>query len=455
MVWDGMRALDYVLTRAEVDAARIAVTGTSGGGFQSTWLGALDERVAVVMPSCFVTALPMRMANRIFDDPDSDPEQDPPGLVAAGIDHPGLLLLAYPRPVHVAAAVKDFFPIEGTRQTLREVAALYERFGKGDRIALTEGYHGHQYSAENQEAAFAFLDRAFGRPARRGLDPVSILDPAALRCTSSGQVRPDLGGRSLLEVVREIYRERKGHESQTLGDVYRGSGDPGIRAWPVVAHAGPVPRHTIAWESRGRSTVGDAVVDRYLLHHSGLLVPLLNVHRQAPPGRAVLRVSLAGKLRPEDWSEVDPLLAAGDGVLSFDGRGLGENQMRYKAASIDDPELVALPEDAAYVSPVSGVLANHAYNALLTGRPYFLEMIEDAEVVLRFAREKLGATRLAVTGRGDAGLLAAGIAAAVPDVELLPSSSAPFSWAQAVEEMRETWPIHYLMPGGAYLRLAR
>ena len=50
----------------------------------------------MVAPSCFVTSLPMRMANRIFEDPDSDPEQDPPGLVSEGIDHPGLLLLVVP-----------------------------------------------------------------------------------------------------------------------------------------------------------------------------------------------------------------------------------------------------------------------------------------------------------------------------------------------------------------------
>ena len=87
MVWDGMRALDYLLTRADVDPARIAVTGTSGGGFQSLYLGALDERIQVVAPSCFVTSLPM-LAERIFEDPDSDPEQDPMSGVA-GIDHAG------------------------------------------------------------------------------------------------------------------------------------------------------------------------------------------------------------------------------------------------------------------------------------------------------------------------------------------------------------------------------
>ena len=104
--------------------ARIAITGTSGGGLP----GHLDRRARpahrAVLPSCFLTALPMRMANRIFEDPDSDPEQDPPGLVSEGVDHPGLLLLAYPRPLHVSAAVHDFFPIEGTRRTMREVAAV-------------------------------------------------------------------------------------------------------------------------------------------------------------------------------------------------------------------------------------------------------------------------------------------------------------------------------------------
>src|SRR4029453_5518223 len=96
-IWDGMRALDYLLTRPDVDAARIAVTGTSGGGQQAADLGGLDEGIAGVASSCFVTAMPMGVANRIFEDPDSDPEQDPPGLVSDGIDHPGLLLLVYPR----------------------------------------------------------------------------------------------------------------------------------------------------------------------------------------------------------------------------------------------------------------------------------------------------------------------------------------------------------------------
>src|SRR5262245_15699092 len=74
-VWDGMRAVDYLLTRPEVDPSHVSMTGTSGGGFQTAIIAALDTRINAAAPSCYITALPMRVANRIFMDPDSDPEQ--------------------------------------------------------------------------------------------------------------------------------------------------------------------------------------------------------------------------------------------------------------------------------------------------------------------------------------------------------------------------------------------
>ena len=65
---------------------------------------ALDPRIAAVLPSCFPTALPMRMANRIFEDPDSDPEQDPPGLVSAQFRPKALAWL----PAEDSEAMQDF-----------------------------------------------------------------------------------------------------------------------------------------------------------------------------------------------------------------------------------------------------------------------------------------------------------------------------------------------------------
>src|SRR5437879_3675595 len=152
----------------------------------------------------------MRISNRIFADPDSDPEQDLFGMISNGVDHPGLLLLVYPRPVMVAAAVLDFFPIEGTRKTVREVRSLYERFEHGDRIALVEGYHGHQFSPENQEAALNFLDHFNQMPIRNGLPPVKELADKDLLCTRTGQAALDFSdAKSLMEVIREFYVEHR------------------------------------------------------------------------------------------------------------------------------------------------------------------------------------------------------------------------------------------------------
>src|SRR4030095_4128947 len=103
----------------------------------------------------------------------------------------GLMLLIYPRPVFVAAAVLDFFPIDGTRSTFREVVGVYRRVGHGDRIAIDEGYHGHAFSVENQAAVIAFMDRFNGLPARRDLPPPSELDDRTLQVTRTGQVMMD------------------------------------------------------------------------------------------------------------------------------------------------------------------------------------------------------------------------------------------------------------------------
>jgi hypothetical protein len=437
-VWDGMRAVDYLLTRPEVDEHRISITGTSGGGLQSAWIGALDPRIAAVIPSCYVTALPMRMANRIFEDPDTDPEQDPDRLVSAGIDHAGLLLLVYPRPLFVASAVKDFVPIEGARRTFREVAQMYRRFGHADGVGMAEGYHEHRFSLENQEEAFAFLDRVNGQPPRVGLASETARPPEALRCTPSGQVRVDLPGRSLMDLVRDYFHANRGAQSLDLATLYRARETPGMTGW----------------EAAGSERAGETVIDRYRLRYAGgLVMPLAHRHRPGSArGPVLLDLSYDGIGGARD-PIVDRRLAEGWGIVSFDARGLGENRMRYKAVSIDDPTLAAPSEDEAYTSPISGVLANHVYNALLTGRPYFLELIEDADIAARFAHERLGATRVAVSGRGPARTWAAAVARAVPGLEAGPGADpTALDWADLVEGQREIWPIHQLLPGGAYVR---
>jgi hypothetical protein len=456
-IWDGIRAVDYLLNRPEVDGERISITGTSGGGFQAAMIAALDGRIKVAVPSCYISALPMRISNRIFVDPDSDPEQDLFGMISNGVDHPGLLLLMYPRPVLVAAAILDFFPIEGTRKSVREVRRLYERFNRGDRIAMLEGYHTHQFSPENQEAALDFLDHFNQMPVRQGLPPVRELADKALLCTRTGQVLLDYSdAKSLMVLIREYYEKYKTGAARSLAKEYYNEKYGGVKGWPVSEYTGaPAGRDQITWEAVGRSKSGGVTIERYMLRHSKRLeMPLLHIHKSAADkGRVLLWFRGGGKATAEDWPELKKYIDEDYDIVSFDFRGLGETRMTYTAVSPDDPTLGGLDFDHAYVNPISGVLANHVYNSLLTGRPYFLQMIEDAEIATRFAREKLGAKEVAVFGPGAAYTLASAIAETLPGIEILTRPDAKVvKWSEIVEQQQEIWPIQYLLPSGAYIQ---
>jgi pimeloyl-ACP methyl ester carboxylesterase len=455
-IWDGIRAVDYLLTRAEVDGERINIVGTSGGGFQAAQIAALDRRIKVVVPSCYITALPMRVFNRIFADPDSDPEQDLFGMISNGVDHPGLLLLMYPRPVLVAAAVLDFFPIEGTHKTFREVRDMYERFHHGDRIALVESYNAHQFSLENQESAIEFLDHFNHMPVRHGLPAVKKLEDKALQCSRTGQEMLDFDdAKSLIEVIGKYYDEHKNRHGGTLAQNYFSDGYSGINKWQVAEDTGVQPvKDLISWESLGSTTAGDVSIDRYLLRHTGQLeMPLLHIHKSSEGQRELLLwFHDDGKATSENWAEIKKYLDKNYDVISIDFRGLGETKMPYKAISPDDPAMAQLDFDQSYVHPLSSVLAGYVYNSILTGRPYFLQLIEDAEIAARFANEKLHLRVTAVTAPGNAYTLASAISETLANIKLLPGADGMvLKWSEIVRQRREIWPIQYLMPSGAYM----
>jgi cephalosporin-C deacetylase-like acetyl esterase len=455
---DGIRALDYLTTRPEVDPDRISVTGTSGGGVQSALLMALETRIFAGLPSCYISSLPMRMENRIFRDPDSDPEQDVHRMVSSGVGHAGLCLLNYPRPLVLSVAVEDFFPIEGARKTWREVEATYRRFGHADKAAIVEGYHPHSFSDHNQLFAFGFLDRQTGMPVRHTFEPFKLLDAETLNSTSTGQVRleyPD--GKDFLDIVRDYYHERKQSTCIDISDMYNGRNYPGINSWSVASWQYGNSQQEIGWEGAGSSSYNGYAVDKYVLHHSGLLsIPVRHIkpRSKSPKGKAVLWFDFHRQLGADNFARIEKLLEQGYDVLSFDFRGQGENKMRFAVTSIDDPRLAAIPLEEQYYSQISGVMANYVYNTLLTGRPYFLQMIEDVEIVARFASDKLGFGQLAVSGCGKAHTVAAAAAGSICDLELIKAPDAELvDWSAIVENKQETWPIEFLLPDGAYVDL--
>ena len=454
-IWDGIRAVDYLLTRPDVDGTKISLTGSSGGGFQTALLGALDERIKVIIPSCYITALPMRVENRIFLDPDSDPEQDLYGFISKGVDHAGLLLMMYPRPVMVATVALDFFPVQGGHKSYEEARAFYARFGHADRIGFAESYNPHQYSLKNQESALNFLDRFNGRPVQHGLPAVTPFNEADLLVTKSGQVSVDYpNAQPLLHFIAE-HAAHAPKRPKTVAQMYRSEQDPAISSWTVSRYAGSAPPRQLRWEPVGSSRAGAVQIDRYVLHHSTYLqMPLLHFHKATSPKGAILWFGLDGKASQKDWPAITRLLTEGYEVYSFDFRGLGEDRMNYRAFSSDDPTLSKGTIEQAYTNPLSSVLADYVYNSLLTGRPYFLQMMDDIKIATLFIHSKDAGSHppLTLAATGEAYELAARFKEIDPTVKTLPAESEQrIDWARIVASGQEQWPIAFLMPFGAEL----
>ncbi len=121
-IWDGIRGIDVLVSRPEVDADRIGITGISGGGTSTTYISAFDDRIAAAAPECFIT----NYYYLFKSEGPQDSEQNLFGLIHHGLDHPDFLELWAPKPTLIMSTTRDFFSIQGARETFQEAGkALY------------------------------------------------------------------------------------------------------------------------------------------------------------------------------------------------------------------------------------------------------------------------------------------------------------------------------------------
>ena len=182
--WDGMRALDYLLTREEVDPKQIGVTGNSGGGTMTTWLCGVERRWAMGAPSCFVTTFRRNLENEL----PADTEQCPPRTIGLGLDHADFLAAMAPKPVIILAKEKDYFDARGAEEAHQRLRHLYSLLGAENNIDLFIGPTYHGYSQENREAMYRWFNR-FTQVSETHTEPeLTIEKDETLWCASSGQV---------------------------------------------------------------------------------------------------------------------------------------------------------------------------------------------------------------------------------------------------------------------------
>ncbi|HWQ53757.1 MAG TPA: acetylxylan esterase [Bryobacteraceae bacterium] len=222
-IWDGMRALDYLLSRPEVEPGKAGCTGCSGGGTLATYISALDPRITVAAPACYINTW-----RRLFSGPTGDSEQSFPDFLAAGLDLTDYIELFAPKPWMISSTVADFFPIEGARHAYQESLRWYRVFGAGERVAWTVGPGPHGMPPEVREGIYGWFIRWLkdGRGDPREED-VDLAPNIELLASETGQV----GGRELYEVILEGFRTRMkpGTTEELLAEIRKWSGSEAKR----------------------------------------------------------------------------------------------------------------------------------------------------------------------------------------------------------------------------------
>ena len=205
---DAMRAVDYLISRPDVDPMRIGATGSSGGGTMTSVLAVMDPRIAAAAPGTFLsTRDAISVGGQL-----QDIEQMWPGTMAEGFDHHELIACFCPKPYMILAVDADSFPLDGTQEIYEYGRECYRLMGKPDGLRLAVDRSTHKYTLPLARAAGSFFAEVFGLPAREvSIDNVPVLEESALFATENGQVVWDLPDawpmwREAQEMMKNTYR---------------------------------------------------------------------------------------------------------------------------------------------------------------------------------------------------------------------------------------------------------
>lgn len=379
--WDGVRAVDYLLTRSDVDPKRIAVAGNSGGGTQSAILGLVESRLATSVVSCYLTSWHEQFGGL----GPQDAEQNFPGFLSAGFDLPDFLVGVAPKPVLMETATRDFFPISGARATYAEAKRLYGILDAEVKAGYFEYDDAHGWSKPRREAAYRWLDKWL-----RGVDETTgetdiRPEPAAnLNATRTGQLQTSLRGHTvqslnLLRAEQQVATRRAlnapGEEVRVL-----------VRKLLQLPESIRKPRVEVLAREGGTSKL-------LLETESGLRIPAVLI---LPSGAKTFGAAIVIDDRGKEASaaEISRYIGQGTAVLAVDPRGWGES--------------APLKGGGGY-SPQNQI----AQRAMLLGRPLAAMQIFDVLSAYEYLRSHTAVvpSRISIYGRGHGGVIALYVAA--------------------------------------------
>ncbi len=309
-VYDNRRAVDYLLTRPEVDGKKLAITGASGGGNQSLYAGALDDRFTAVVPVCGVGTYDAYLGSACCIC-----EMNNGGMTYATTGD--LLAMIAPRALLVINATKDAiqFSVAEAAKSIAFARHRFQTLGVNDKLHHVPIESGHAYNQPMREAMYGWLDRWLRNKGDGSPVPEpehKVFEPQQLRCYPDATSRP----KSIITIPEFALRE----------------GQAQLAALPQA------PDHAERWEAES-------------LYIKSQLRPLISgpLKRAEPETPAKLKSEAAGKL----VLQTEPGVELQGRRVGTSGSGKVTLLIRQDGQAEDsDPTLKALIESGRQVVTV-------------------------------------------------------------------------------------------------------
>jgi dienelactone hydrolase len=389
-VFDNRRAVDYLQSRPEVDGSRLGITGASGGGNQSMYAGALDDRFGAVVPACSVGTYQayLHAACCVC-------EVLPGALRFA--EESDVVSLVAPRALLVINATKDAFQfsVDEAKKSIARARPVFKLYDADAKLAHATFESPHDYNQAMREAMYGWMTKHLkdeGDGKRIPEPKHEVEKPEDLSCFADQPrlktffLLPAIAAREAERVLKQAHPRTPDHREEWEAVAVR------MRDWlrkDVLGDWSKAPRpDAVAGAAEAKD---ETTVPMILYPEPDMPVPFL-VKATAKPDPtlpACLLLHLDGKTEALKHPVAQKLLDKGWTVVAPDLRGTGETK----------------PASTAVARAPDHNIAEHG---LWLGRPMLSQWLFDVSCLLDWiaAQPTLDKEHIAVVGIGPAGVIA-------------------------------------------------
>lgn len=368
-VWDGIRSVDYLLSRKEVDPNRIGMTGRSGGGTQTAYTAAFDDRILAAAPECFITSMEYLLKTT----GPQDAEQNLFHMISEGIDHADLLEVRAPKPTLMITTTRDFFSIQGARETYAEVKEFYKKLGNEELVNMVEDDAGHASTKKNREAMYAFFQKHLNNPGNSEDFEVELFDKKELWSTETGQLATSLKGETLYSLNKKIVKNQISKLKNSRASEGFAARIPKVTEDAKTLSGYEYPKNFGKAIFSGRYVKEDYILEKYMIPGGGdYMLPIaLFIPREKKNSEVTILLDEQGMEHTANKdSLVHSLLKRGSSVLLFDVRGIGSLGPGYLKGD-------------AYVDNIS---YNQWFASIITNKSIVAMRAEDIARIMHFIK---------------------------------------------------------------------